>query len=128
MKNHLAPRIQPDMNVYKQLHKDIFGGVDLPDLSVVECEIWATSFKDEELISIHPKYWEYKPGRNNAYSFKVRNIACCQSRRQNETPLFSGLLKTTSDDKLLMELARRGYDLKSIRKKKTTAVIVKIAI
>ena len=43
-------------------------------------------------------------------------------------PLLSGSLKTTTDENLLLELAKRGYDLKSIRKKKTTAEIVKIAI
>ena len=43
-------------------------------------------------------------------------------------PLLSGSLKKTSDEILLLELAKRGYDLKSIRKNKTTAEIVKIAI
>ena len=47
---------------------------------------------------------------------------------RGESPLLSGSLKTTTDEKLLLELAKRGYDLKSIRKKKTTAEIVKIAI
>ena len=44
------------------------------------------------------------------------------------SPLLSRSLKTTRDEKLLLELAKRGYDLESIRKKKTTAEIVKIAI
>ena len=48
--------------------------------------------------------------------------------QRDESPLLSGSLKTTTDEKLLLELAKRGYDLKSIRKKKTTAEIVKIAI
>ena len=48
--------------------------------------------------------------------------------QRDESPLLSGSLKKTSDDKLLLELAKRGYDLESIRKKKTTAGIVKIAI
>ena len=43
------------------------------------------------------------------------------------SPLLSGSLKTTTDEKLLLELAKRGYDLESIRKKKTTAEIVKIS-
>ena len=47
---------------------------------------------------------------------------------RDESPLLSGSLKTTSDETLLLELAKRGYDLKSIRKNKTTAEIVKIAI
>ena len=42
--------------------------------------------------------------------------------------LLSGSLKKTSDENLLLELAKRGYDLESIRKKKTTAEIVKIAV
>ena len=46
----------------------------------------------------------------------------------DESPLLSGSLKTTTDEKLLLELAKRGYDLESIRKKKTTAEIVKIAV
>ena len=49
-------------------------------------------------------------------------------QRDERSLLLSGSLKTTSDENLLLELARRGYDLKSIRKKKTTAEIVKIAI
>ena len=44
------------------------------------------------------------------------------------SPLLSGSLKKTSDETLLLELAKRGYDLKSIRKNKKTAEIVKIAI
>ena len=48
--------------------------------------------------------------------------------QRDESPLLSGSLKTTRDDKLLLELAKRGYDLESIRKKKTTAEIVKIAV
>ena len=47
---------------------------------------------------------------------------------RDESPLLSGSLKKTSDENLLLELARRGYDLESIHKKKTTAEIVKIAI
>ena len=47
---------------------------------------------------------------------------------RGESPLLSGSLKKTSDENLLLELARRGYDLESIHKKKTTAEIVKIAI
>ena len=46
--------------------------------------------------------------------------------QRDERPLLSGSLKTTSDDKLLLELAKRGYDLKSIRKNDSTAEIVKI--
>ena len=48
--------------------------------------------------------------------------------QRDESPLLSGSLKTTTDEKLLLELAKRGYDLESIRKKKTTAEIVKIAV
>ena len=48
--------------------------------------------------------------------------------QRDESPHLSGSLKTTSDETLLLELAKRGYDLKSIRKNKTTAEIVKIAI
>ena len=33
------------------------------------------------------------------------------------SPLLSGSLKTTSDDKLLLELARRGDNLSSLREK-----------
>ena len=36
--------------------------------------------------------------------------------------------ENASDEILLRELAKRGYDLESIRKNKTTAEIVKIAI
>ena len=56
----------------------------------------------------------------------VEAIAIGYQRDLN--PLLSGSLKTTSDETLLRELARRGYDLKSIRKNKKTAEIVKIAI
>ena len=42
-------------------------------------------------------------------------------------PLSSRSLKTTSDENLLRELSRRGYNLKSIRKNKSTAEIVKIS-
>ena len=55
-------------------------------------------------------------------------ISEIRSLYRDESPLLSRSLKTTRDDKLLLELARRGYDLKSIRKNKTTAEIVKIAI
>ena len=48
--------------------------------------------------------------------------------QRDESPLLSGSLKKTSDETLLLELAKRGYDLKSIRKNKKTAEIVKIAI
>ncbi len=47
--------------------------------------------------------------------------------QRDESPLLSRSLKTISDDKLLLELAKRGYDLESIRKNKSTAEIVKIA-
>ena len=47
---------------------------------------------------------------------------------RDESPHLSRSKKTTSDETLLLELAKRGYDLESIRKKKTTAEIVKIAI
>ena len=53
----------------------------------------------------------------------MRNIACCQSRRQNETPLLSGSLKNTSDEMLFLELARRGYDLEDIMAKDTNTRI-----
>ena len=55
-------------------------------------------------------------------------ISEIRSLYRDESPLLSGSLKTTRDDKLLLELAKRGYDLESIRKKKTTAEIVKIAV
>ena len=48
--------------------------------------------------------------------------------QRDESPHLSRSKKTTSDETLLLELAKRGYDPKSIRKKKTTAEIVKIAI
>ena len=48
------------------------------------------------------------------------------NENQNETPLLSGSLKTTSDDKLLLELALRGDDLSKLRDEPTTAEIVKI--
>ena len=54
----------------------------------------------------------------------VEAIAIGYQRDLN--PLLSGSLKTTSDDKLLLELAKRGYDLNSIRKNDSTAEIVKI--
>ena len=56
----------------------------------------------------------------------VESMALAAESYRN--PLLSGSLKTTSDETLLRELARRGYDLKSIRKNKKTAEIVKIAI
>ena len=34
---------------------------NIQNLAVIEHEIWATSFKDEELIPIHPKYWDINP-------------------------------------------------------------------
>ena len=55
-------------------------------------------------------------------------ISEIRSLYRDESPLLSRSLKKTSDETLLLELAKRGYDLKSIRKKKTTAEIVKIAI
>ena len=55
-------------------------------------------------------------------------ISEIRSLYRDESPLLSRSLKTTSDENLLLELARRGYDPKSIRKNKTTAEIVKIAI
>ena len=55
-------------------------------------------------------------------------ISEIRSLYRDESPLLSGSLKTTRDDKLLLEPAKRGYDLESIRKKKTTAEIVKIAV
>ena len=55
-------------------------------------------------------------------------ISEIRSLYRDESPLLSGSLKTTSDENLLLELARRGYDPKSIRKNKKTAEIVKIAI
>ena len=45
----------------------------------------------------------------------------------DRTIISSRSLKTTSDEKLLRELSRRGYNLKSIRKNKSTAEIVKIS-
>ena len=42
------------------------------------------------------------------------------------SPLLSRSLKTTSDENLLRELARRGYDLSKRRDEETTAEIVKI--
>ena len=55
-------------------------------------------------------------------------ISEIRSLYRDESPLLSGSLKKTSDETLLLELAKRGYDLKSIRKNKKTAEIVKIAI
>ena len=46
----------------------------------------------------------------------------------DRSPLLSGSLKKSSDENLLQELAKRGYDLKNTKKKKTTPEIVKIAI
>ena len=44
-----------------------------------------------------------------------------------ESPLLSRSLKTTTDDKLLLELAKRGYDISSLRENtEVTADIVKI--
>ncbi len=34
---------------------------NIQNLAVIEHEIWATSFKDGELIPIQPKYWDIKP-------------------------------------------------------------------
>ena len=34
---------------------------NIQNLAVIEHEIWATSFKDGELIPIHPKYWDINP-------------------------------------------------------------------
>ena len=43
------------------------------------------------------------------------------------SPLLSRSLKTTTDDKLLLELAKRGYDISSLRENtEVTADIVKI--
>ena len=45
---------------------------------------------------------------------------------RGESPLLSRSLKTTSDENLLREFARRGYDLSKRRDKPTTAEIIKI--
>ena len=34
---------------------------NIQNLAVIEHEIWATSFKNGELIPIHPKYWDINP-------------------------------------------------------------------
>ena len=34
---------------------------ELPDLSVVEREIWATNFDEGKLAPIQPKYWDINP-------------------------------------------------------------------
>ena len=47
--------------------------------------------------------------------------------QHDESPLLSRSLKTTSDENLLRELARRGYDLSKRRDKPTTAEIIKIS-
>ena len=46
--------------------------------------------------------------------------------QRDESPLLSRSLKTTSDESLLMELAKRGYNLSGPRENETTAEIVKI--
>ena len=44
-------------------------------------------------------------------------------------PLLSGSLKNTNDEKLLLELARRGYDVSRLRDTdEKTAEIVKITV
>ena len=46
----------------------------------------------------------------------------------DRSPLLSGSLKKTSDDKLLLELAKRGYDISGVLREDTeTAEIVKIS-
>ena len=67
----------------------------------------------------------YADARAAVEAIALAEISGSESYR---SPLLSGSLKTTRDDKLLLELAKRGYDLESIRKKKTTAEIVKIAV
>ena len=48
--------------------------------------------------------------------------------QRDESPLLSGSLKKTSDDKLLLELAKRGYDISGVLREDTeTAEIVKIS-
>ena len=54
----------------------------------------------------------------------VEAIAIGYQRDLN--PILSGSLKTTSDENLLLELARRGYDLSMLRDEETTAQIIKI--
>ena len=54
----------------------------------------------------------------------VEAIAIGYQRDLN--PLLSGSLKTTSDENLLLELARRGYDLSKLRDEETTAEIIKV--
>ena len=46
----------------------------------------------------------------------------------HRTHLLGNSLKKEADEKLFRELARRGYDLSSLRENETTAEIVKIAI
>ena len=49
--------------------------------------------------------------------------------QRDERPLLSGSLKNTNDDKLLLELARRGYDVSRLRDTdEKTAEIVKITV
>ena len=60
------------------------------------------------------------------YSRSNRVISEIQSLYRDESPLLSGSLKTTSDENLLREFARRGYDLSKRRDKPTTAEIIKI--
>ena len=55
-------------------------------------------------------------------------ISEIRSLYRDESPLLSGSLKTTRDDKLLLELAKRGYDLSKLRDEETTEKIVKIAV
>ena len=43
-----------------------------------------------------------------------------------KTPLSSGLLKTTSDEKLLMEIAKKGYDISRLSKNAETQASAKI--
>ena len=49
--------------------------------------------------------------------------------QRDESPLLSGSLKNTNDEKLLLELARRGYDVSRLRDTdEKTAEIVKITV
>ena len=48
--------------------------------------------------------------------------------QRDESPLLSGSLKKTSDETLLLELAKRGYDISGVLREDTeTAEIVKIS-
>ena len=57
-------------------------------------------------------------------------ISEIRSLYRDESPLLSRSLKTTSDENLLLELAKRGYDLSRLREDADTAApageIVKI--